>query len=130
MKNENLKIPIITSGIFLLTSPIIQWVFGLGIGFISYFISEWTETESNVIAIELMTAMALLGILWFSLAKSTGQKWISSFLVLFSICNAFLFFSLDNLEEYFFPDRYIIGTLASGTLLISIGLIKKKANIS
>ncbi len=126
MKDENIKIPIVMTGLFLITSPIIQWVFGLLGGFIVYSINENLGESSRTSGTLPMLAIAVLGIIWFIIAKSSFQKWMSSFLVLFSICNAFLFFSYGNLREYFYPDRYIIGAIVSGILLTSIGIIKKK----
>tara|TARA_R110002050_G_scaffold233953_1_gene369835 strand:- start:1226 stop:1633 length:408 start_codon:yes stop_codon:yes gene_type:complete len=130
MRNENIRIPLIMSGAFLLASPIFQWIFGLCGGFIIYSVSELTELKTNEIATEIMGVLGMLGIAWFVLARSTGQKWISTFITLFSICNVVLFFSISGQKEYFYPDRYLIGSLLSSILLCGVGLIKRNQQLT
>ncbi len=118
------------AGAFLLASPIFQLIFGLCGGYIAFMISEMTGLKANNISTEVMAALSILGTVWFALAQSTKQKWASAFVALFSICNTVLFFSQSDQKEYFYPDRYLIGSLISGVLLIGIGLIKREQQLA
>ncbi len=118
------------AGVFLLASPIFQLIFGFCGGYIAFMISEMTALKANDISTEIMAALSILGTVWFALAKSTKQKWASAFITLFSTCNAVLFFSLSGQKEYFYPDKYLIGSLISGILLIGIGLIKREQQLA
>jgi len=118
------------TGIFLLASPIFQLIFGFCGGFIAYSISELFGLIPSEIALEVMLALGFIGITSFVLARSSWQKWVSTFIIFFSICNVVLFLSIvAGIKEYFYPDRFLVGSLLSGILLFGIGLIKRKQEL-
>ncbi len=114
--------------IFLITSPIGQWVFGLAGGYLSYLASEILPFSAHEVSTELMLILSLISLIVFFYSKSKVGIIISSFLSVFFLCNLVLFFSLEyrKLPEYFYPDKYILGTFISIILLGILTILKNK----
>jgi hypothetical protein len=130
MKLKEFKIPIIICLFFLITSPIGQWVFGLGGGYLSYLVSEILPYSALEVSTELMLILSLISLIGFFYSKEKIGLIISSFMSLFFVCNLVLFFSIEygKLPEYFYPDRYILGTIISIIILGILSMLKTNKN--
>jgi hypothetical protein len=132
MKLKEFKIPMIVCLIFLITSPIGQMIFGYAGGYLSYLASEKISFSANDISTELMLTLSLFSLIGYFYSKSKVGIIITSFLSVFFLCNLVLFFSLEyrKLPEYFYPDKYILGTFISIILLGILTILKTKKPVA
>ncbi|MGK0447841.1 MAG: hypothetical protein ACJA2M_001620 [Polaribacter sp.] len=128
MKLREFKIPLIICLIFLITSPIGQMIFGYAGGYLSYLVSEILPNSAHDVSTELMLILSLISLIGFFYSKEKIGLIISSFLSVFFLCNLVLFFSIEyrKLPEYFYPDKYIIGTIISIIILGILTILKNK----
>lgn len=129
MKSKN--IVLIVCSIFLITSPIGQIIFGYAGGLLAYVTGEVTNTKSHQIAHQLMLTLSLISLIGFTFSTTTIQRIITSILTVFFICNFVLFYSLESKSigiEYFYPDRFVIGSILSFIILKVIDTFKSRIN--
>ncbi|WP_299315948.1 hypothetical protein [uncultured Aquimarina sp.] len=132
MKLNKLEIPAVICAVFLVTSPIGQMVFGYFGGYLSYLVSEILPYSTNEISTELMLILSLISLIGFSFSKNKIGLIINSFLSVLFICNSVLFFSMESktLTEYFYPDRFIIGSIISFIILVILTILKTKKPVA
>ena len=111
--------------IFLITSPIGQWIFGLGGGFLAFLFST---NEPQITAPKLMGILGLISIFGFVISNSKTGKLGTTISSTFFICNFVLFFSMESkmIPHYFYPQSFIIGSIVSFIILKSIEKVKPK----
>ena len=114
MKNSDIVSSICL--LFLITSPIGQWIFGLGGGFLIYIFSE---NDAQIIGHKLMALLSLISIFGFIISKSQIMKLAATILATFFICNFVLFFSMESkmVPHFFYPQSFILGSLISFIIL-------------
>jgi len=117
--------------LFLITSPIGQWIFGLGGGFLAFVFAE-NDSQSHIIAPKLMGFLSLVSIFGFAMSKSKTGKLITTISSTFFICNFVLSFSSQSkmIPHYFYPQSFIIGSMVSFIILKSIEKVKPKKDVS
>ena len=113
--------------IFLITSPIGQWIFGLGGGFLAFVFAE-NDSQAHITAPNLMGLLSLVSIFGFVISKSKTGKLVATILSTFFVCNFVLFFSMESkmIPHYFYPQSFIIGSIVSFIILKSIEKVKPK----
>lgn len=123
-----IKIPLIVGGIFLVASPVLHILLGYAGGFLVYLSEQLTGV---LLTWQLMLVFVILSLMAFFWAKTNLWISITSFLSTTFICNTVLFSSKEfRWVGWFYPDRYIIGSLISIIILGGLALWKRKRELT